>query len=602
MPRTRLLTILWPVAIAVLALGLLLGCESTPTAPSFQNPFDPSGPDGGDPLDLTATVVGNTIILSWNQPQGFGISSYSISHSVDTANNFEFVTSVEQTEKPKLSFIYADPDPTRIHYFKVQAFNAAGDFTFVADQTPAFVATGPAIAVEGNPVGKMVASRHVHLTVTVSSQDSILMAGSPDFSSAVSFPVTQPGSEQAIIWDLPAAAQGDTFHLYAKGYTGTFASAVTVRDLIVDFSPEFHIVGKPATVPARHVDLEIEELGVEQMRFATTQAALATAAWLPADSTLTGFALDASAVSQTIYGEFQGDFGFNATGTWNANPDLMQNAAFRLALPAGDVTAATTVTGISTANAIQMRFSTQPDFLSSPWQTYADTAAIVLDAAEGLQTIYAQYRNDWTDSAILTDTVVHILQPVSVGFLAPLDGQVVLGGVPLQILGYSTDSQGKAAVDSLQLDLGDGAGFRSVTGTDSWSYLWDVPRFESDTNVTLRARAWAAGESSTTTIGVTATQLTMLIGAPLDGAELKANTEVTIAGLAHGLLNGPPLDQVTVAVDGQTIVATGTETWSASWQTPAVTESTDFTIVVTIQAGAESLTQEITVTVVPPVP
>ncbi len=247
-----------------------------------------------------------------------------------------------------------------------------------------------------------------------------------------------------------------------------------------------------------------------------------------------------------------------------------------------------------------MRFSTRPDFLAATWQTYADTAQIDLDPEEGQQTIYAQYRNDWTDSAILTDTVIHVLQSASVGFLAPLDSQIILGGAPLQIRGFSTGATAKAAVDSVRIDLGDGAGFRDVTGTSDWSYMWDVPHFEADTNLALRARAWAAGDSATAAITLTVTQLVLAIGSPLEGEELASDTDVNIAGTAQGLLNGPALDQVSVLVDGQTLVADGTDIWSATWHTPAVSETTTFPITVTLQAGGDRVTRQITVTVIPP--
>ncbi len=599
MPRSRTSTCLWLALGFVAVLAILPGCESKPSAPVFNNPFDPSGPYGGDPLQLSANVVDGGILLLWNQPQGYGITTYDISHSFDAASGFDYVATVDATSAPTNQFTYPDPDPTSVHYFKVQAFNESGSFTLVADLPPTFVATGPALAVNGDPVGKKVPSRQVLLTVTVSSQDSILIAASADFSDARSYPVATPGVGQDILWELPPAAQGDTLTLFAKGYTGSFASAITVRDLIVDFAPGFNVIGKPATVPTRQVDLAIDTAGVQQMRFALDEDDLAGAAWLPADSTLTGFVLGPSAVPQTIHGEFQGDFGFNATSTWDVAPDLLQDTSFALELPDGDVTSATTVTGINQAGATLMRFSTRPDFLGAPWRDYADTTAITLDEAEGLQTIYAQYRNDWADSDILTDTVVHVLQPVTVGFLAPLDGQVVLGGVPLQIQGHSNGSQGKAAIDSVAVDLGDGNGFQPVSGTDPWSYLWDVPRFDADTPLTLRARAWAADDSATAVIGVTVTQLVVAIGDPIDGAELAADTDVTIAGTAAGLLGGPAIDRVTVAVDGQILTATGTDIWSADWHTPAVTAVTPYTISATVWAGQDSLSTQIGVTVTP---
>ncbi len=602
MSRSRLSALLWPVAMALIILASLPGCESKPLAPDFNNPFDPNSPGSSNPLNLTAAVNGNSILLIWDQPQGMGITTYDISHSFELSSGFEYVATVDQTTTATTQFDYDDPDPTHSHYFKVQAFDARGSFAIVADQVPAFVSTGPKLIINGDPEAKIVASRYLDLTVTVTSQDSILIANDPEFASAVAFQVGEPGAGQDIVWELPLAAQGDTLMLYAKGYTGSLASAVTAKELTVDFSPGFNITGKPATVPTHLVDLEIENSGVVQMRFANSEEALATAPWQPAAATLVGFVLGNSAGTHTIFGEFTGDFGFQATGTWDVDSDLMENATFALDLPGGDVTTATTVTGLCQANATLMRFSARPDFLGVEWLAYADTAQIDLDPQEGLQTIYAQFRNDWTDSDILTDTVTFIQQPASVGFLAPLNGQVIRGGNALLTQGFSFGASNKVAVDSVSIDLGDGAGFLPVTGTTAWSYLWDVPSFTADTELTLRVRAWAAGDSATATIGVTVTQLLLTIGDPLDGAELVSDTDVNIVGTAQAMLNGPALDQVSLEIAGQTIVATGTDIWSATWHTPVVTESTAYTLAITVLAGTDFLTREIEVTVSPATP
>ena len=77
-PR-RILTIALVLALGVPALfSLLPGCESTPAEPEYNNPFDPEGPDAGDPLKLTAIAQDDaTIDLRWNQPQNLGITSTS---------------------------------------------------------------------------------------------------------------------------------------------------------------------------------------------------------------------------------------------------------------------------------------------------------------------------------------------------------------------------------------------------------------------------------------------------------------------------------------------------------------------------------------------
>jgi len=53
------------------------------------------------------------------------------------------------------------------------------------------------------------------------------------------------------------------------------------------------------------------------------------------------------------------------------------------------------------------------------------------------------------------------------------------------------------------VDLGDGLGFRDVTGLTTWSHLWSVPVVEAEVPRTLRARAWAGADSATAVAEVT---------------------------------------------------------------------------------------------------
>lgn len=492
------------LAVAALSLG---GCQRAPEGPEFQNPFDPLGPGGGDPLHVTAAVSDTMILVLWDQPQGLGITSYDINHSTSYGTGYEYVATVAHTTNSSNRYLFANPAPTSNHYFRIQAFTEAGDFTIISYQEPGAAVTPPRLRLLGDGRPNATALRYVEVEVTVSSEVRLLIADNPAMLDAQEWPVPQPGQPQAIPWDLgPAAANGDTSWVYVVAYEADDgASLQGVLHAVVDFSPDFTVAGVPATVATRSVDLAVATAGVAQMRFAADVESLPAAPWVAAAETYAGYMLEDSAAPQTIYGEFAGDFGFTAVTQYEVTPDLLQDAAFFLALPADHVTGESTVTGVSDAVAVWMRFSTRPDFTDAPWLAYADTALIDLGPGEGQIVVYAQYRNDFTDSAILNDYAVLVRQPVSVAFLAPGDGDVLLGGAPLLVRGLSSAGAGKAAADSVKVDLGDGAGFVPVETLDPWSLLWDVPVFAADTPLVLRARAWAGADSATAVVGVTVT-------------------------------------------------------------------------------------------------
>ena len=108
------------VTFTVLGLGMigllavLAGCESTPAEPEFQNVFDLDVNGGANPFELTATVSGSTILLSWTQRDGYGISYYELSHSFNFFSDFLPIGSVDHTGTGTSSFIYTNAAPTRL--------------------------------------------------------------------------------------------------------------------------------------------------------------------------------------------------------------------------------------------------------------------------------------------------------------------------------------------------------------------------------------------------------------------------------------------------------------------------------------------------------
>ena len=252
-----------------------------------------------------------------------------------------------------------------------------------------------------------------------------------------------------------------------------------------------------------------------------------------------------------------------------------------------------------------MRIATSADFASAPWVDYTDTTEVTLEEEDGQQIVYAQFRNHWADSAVLTDYVIRVLQPLEVTFLAPGDGSVAHGGNQLQVRGTSVAASGGATMDSVKVDVGEGLVL--AEGTDNWTYMWDIPRFTEDTVWTLRARAYSSEtiedvtyvDSVTTIITVTVTQLLVAITAPEAEALLAGDTEITVSGTALPPLDVALVDSVTVDAGEDHLVAVFGEgsDWSVVWQTPAVSEDTAMEVRATAYAGAESITTSINVTV-----
>ncbi len=584
--------------MAAMGAVLLAGCEESPTKQHQGNPFDPNGPTGGDALQVSALISVNQIILSWTQPQDMNISEYFLYRSDSRDGPFEDLAVVAAKAGPSGTYIYDYPPPTQTHWFKVQAFTADGDFSLTSLAVAASATLGPTVVV-GDTVSSL-ATRFPELTVTSTFGDSLLVGLDDTYANAWRIGLAGPGVPTVFTLDLGPAAAGDTFTLHIKAFDGLGESESTVRQMPVSFAPVHALVdANPLRLATRINDLAIPAIGVVRMRFAPSEAELASAPWVPGAEIYPDYELSDSANAQEIWGEYEGDFGFTTTTRLPVRPDLLAGAAFQLNLPSNRVISTPLVTAELSAQATEMRLSENPNFSAVPWRAFADTTQVVLSPEEGTKTIYCQFRNDWTQSAILSDYCILVAQGVDVKIFAPVTGDVVPGGSSFVVQGTSSPGTVAASIDSVQLDLGDGLGFREVIGTTSWRLNWSVPTFDQDTELVLRARAWADSFMITDVVTVTISQLSLKILAPLPDETILGGDPLLISGEAAGLLGGAPLDSVTVDIGSEHFLASGTAAWSVTWTTPAVAVDTPAEITATAYAGGETVAKTVSIILTP---
>ncbi len=584
------------VLLTAAAMVILTGCDSKPATPEFNNPFDPDGADNGDPFHLRATSTDTAITLFWDQVPGHQMASYQVMHSLDLTGEFFTVGTLEASDQETEMFQYLNPQPTAVHYFKIQAFDGNGNFTLLSHIVPTTVTTLAQVIV--NDGSRRIPSRLITLNISISAGDSLRISQKGLSNSEIVMAADESGTPVTLPWDLGTVGTNDTtLVLNVVVQTGTSLGDTNKVELDINFDPGFSLYGGGETVALRNPILQLETTGLVSMRFAADSADLAGLPWLPGAETHNGYQLEDSANTQTIYGEFLGDFGFSIIKELAVTPDLLTTAEFRLDLPADHISDQSIIRGISSARASLMRFSENLDFGATPWQAYEDSAAITLSDKPGHKNIYAQFRNDFADSPILTDYVIYLSQPLEVAISAPSEGGVVRGGSVLRVQGISIASSGSVPVELVKFDGGNG--FMDAEGTNNWSYTWNIPRFDTDTELVIRARAFAGDDSITTHINVTVTQLAVAITSPLDGDEIAGDTDVTVTGTASPIFGGAAIDSVTITTDGSTQAASGTDNWTYSWHPAAVTETTEKTITATVHAGLIHFSQSVNVSVVP---
>jgi hypothetical protein len=469
-----------------------------PRCPGYENLFDPDGANGGDPLQLIAALGDSLkITLAWSQPQGYDIANYEISHSLLPAEGYMVVGTVPHTTGPGASFTFRGADPTSTNYFRIRAYNSAGSFTNFGSMAQATRITPPLVYLSQG--GRRVGTRNITLDVTVSRGDSLQIWVKEDPEGATTVGAPAAGEVGSVPFVLPTATENDTvFNLRVLAFPLAVATDTAKIALTVDFDPAFTVDGDSNAVASLTPELLIPDQGIVFMRFADTVEGLESQDWSPYAETYPGQLTD-SANRQVVWGEFMSNFGFSAVASLGLTPDPLTDATFSIDLGPDNISQSQIVTLLAEAGATEMRYSEDPEFSSLAWLPFAVEHSFTLSPDAGTKTIYGQFRNDWGQSAILSDFVIYLSQPLEVAFAAPLGGDTLTGGIPLQVRGTALAA---GSIDSVKFDAGDGLGFRLADGAEEWTYLWDVPTVELTSERVLRARAWAEGDSVTSSITV----------------------------------------------------------------------------------------------------
>jgi hypothetical protein len=511
--RPRTLTIALALA-AALFLGAthMGGCERTPEAADYANPFDPNGPLGGDGLQVRAQASDTVITVIWNHYPGRDIALYAVDHRTDLDPQWEALgdTLIDDDDVEEIYFQHKFPAPNRTHEYLVQAITVDGEFTLAGYTTPGAVTMPPVVLTDAQGLnGDKLASRYLAVKVVAGQGDSLRIADNDAFAGATVLAAAAPGDTTYATWDYGPHAAGDSLNLFVQSFgSGGYESAIRLKILEVEFAPDFVVAdgvaaGSAVKVPSPVIDLEIENQGVVQMRFSPTEAGLAAAAWVPGAPIYGDFLLGPTTAVQSVWAEFEGDLGYNSVKEKKVRADLLTDATMQLDVPRNRVTTHTRVGVKSNAAALEMRFVDGPDFTGVPWVPFAVQDSVdFTGGTPGKVTIYGQYRNDWTDAAVLSDTLIFALVPLDIYFVTPPDSGLVVGGEIFEIVGRTVAADG-AFITSTAVDLGDGNGFSINVGIQpEWTLNWTPPVVTADTEIVLRARATTATETSTTAIRV----------------------------------------------------------------------------------------------------
>jgi hypothetical protein len=605
------------IILMIAAAALLHGCDSQ-DAPVYENPLDPRYPGSTDPFELTAVYANGWVTLEWVVPPGPAIAEIVIESLVAGQPSDLDTVAVDET-----SYIDTAPRANAENQYRLRAVDEFGRSAQNSHVVAATLFVPPVIDLPDGirtADGVKIRSAYHDILVRAETGDVAQLDTLDDFSAARLAPVVDgeavfPGykilaerTDQGVV--LPGR------DLFARvglinGTDTLWVSDVDVLPITIEFISTFGRVGGGRTVAAPNVDITLTSTGIgaDSLRFATSRAGLNDAAWrLPAEEFL-DVPLRDTPGSQPLFAQFRTEFGYDVIpDSVVFSGDPLTSAAFDLVLPESGIVEGRTVGVEPRAVATEMRFSTSLGFEDAPWQAYTDSLGVELRAEPGPQILYAQFRNHWFISAILSEEVLLSAAVLEPAFTAPLDGDPVRAGATIDVTGEVAEPDSGYALTRLEVHFGDG--WQDLPPDTSWATTWTAPEgFTVDTPWRLGVRATAEDPNLGDTIQgvewieVLITQLTLAITEPAAGEEVTTGAPVTIRGTATSDLTGADLKAIVVDVADTTIVTTEALTgWSVTWNAAAVADTTDATITATVYAGQESLQRSVDVVLLPPEP
>jgi hypothetical protein len=440
--------------LAAMLLSAALACTERPDPPVRSNPFDPGGPAGGEPFQLTARASGSWVDLDWNDIALPGHLGYTVYRGRDSATVVSNPETILVFGHDSSGFRDENPVHGGTNAYVVTVLNALGEETLRSDATPAALALPAHVEIRSRDDEStfFTDSRHVKVRVSALVATSVLVSNALADSDLVD-PESVPYTGASFDWELTRNPPDTTLFriVYARVVYGADSSSSVISDTIATRTPPVQI----------RVEGVADSVALAAQRTVTVSFRLAAAsplpppaadsveiafsrpfqnAWLPFPDSASGYAVEVSLERpglDTLYARVMSDMGNIGIDSLPVRADSLEGGMILVNNSLFPVDAPTTrrdrvivhVIGVGAKEICLSNEEIPPCFEFAPLDSAGRIEWMLENPGDESARVYAIVANDWRPegAGVLFDAIDVEIVPLFVGITPPIDLEATFG-------------------------------------------------------------------------------------------------------------------------------------------------------------------------------
>ncbi len=427
----------------ILFLMIIAACETKPTEPKADNPFDRLNQQtNGDPFQLSAKIDNGGITLEWTVPKYDDLKDFRIYRSEQESYGYSPVGSVE---KERNYYIDKFIQNGHSYWYRIVAVNKNNVESEISNTTGVNVNTSPLLVINGGD--QYTNTRQVTLTILAYTAQQMMLSNNSDFSGS---DWEEYGTEKT--WILNIGIGEKKVYMKVK-YDSTDSNVVETSILPQEISNGYLQIEKSDTTHTLDVMLNIHAQFAVKM-IVDDDSLFIDSEWEEFTETK-NWHLDYSKIRDNkakVYIKFKNDFEME---TDVIKDEIYINIASGIKINNGNeyTLSRNVVLTLSSIFEHETMISDNKNFIGANWEVFVDTKNRILPAGEGPFILYAKFRDS---SGYITKIYSDTIRP------QPINPSIDLGNGMKYSISRNIQVRFFASGDNLQMKLSEDSTFTGI--------------------------------------------------------------------------------------------------------------------------------------------